>query len=678
VNQNVVKLLYKQSDFESKSLKGCIDSLFEHHKLDKIKTHEWKGDKLEHLSELLNPNGLRVRQIQFNDDVSMISSNECIVEVSKDRYVLVRKNEKKLLKSVLDHISHSGRAIRDSSVFEVWTGITYADNTLYEYLVSLFGGNRKILDAIIPLITLSILLEISVVVFAYANKKILDSAVLANNSSYLLILCAMLSIFVIAKSSTNAVKQLFIRDIYAKHSFQITESLFKLVIARPIQWFDKHSSNDIHNRTDSSLLIINNCLLNLVERITNGIVAIIGLIAITYYVPFVFLICIGAFLVHFSIRYLLKNKLFKLHTNTLLAMVEYEKQTIQVLSGIPPIKMAGAETSVHAGYDGNVKTLARIQFDISRILSTTKVASETISAVVFVLLMYILVTKLFDGNISIGTFFFVLVLFRNYDLNAMNLLDAIYDLQEIRAHILRVITLSEQSGSEENQQAKYPRSSTRLPALKAIQLKRMAVKFDDEIAGNLHNINLIVDRNRNILITGSSGSGKSLIAKIIAGEIEPTNGQVKYITDQGVFSADKFHNLISFVHQDDFLFTGSILDNITMGEITPSMFRVEICSRVVGIESVIDAMPMQYNTVVGVSTDGISGGQTQRLLIARALYHQPKVLILDEATSNLDIESERKLLDALNRIDCIIIYISGRKEMSNLFDQVIDLDESNL
>jgi ATP-binding cassette subfamily B protein len=167
----------------------------------------------------------------------------------------------------------------------------------------------------------------------------------------------------------------------------------------------------------------------------------------------------------------------------------------------------------------------------------------------------------------------------------------------------------------------------------------------------LDGITLDVPAGRMVAIVGRSGCGKTTLVKCLAGLLEPTEGTILYdgVDLRGLNYRD-LRRQIGFVLQENHLFDDSIARNIAFGEDEPDMDRVMWASRVANAHEFIERLPLGYDTRVGESGLAVSGGQRQRIAIARAVYHQPPVLIMDEATSSLDTESERAVKENIERL----------------------------
>ncbi|MFN7505926.1 MAG: ATP-binding cassette domain-containing protein, partial [Limnobacter sp.] len=140
----------------------------------------------------------------------------------------------------------------------------------------------------------------------------------------------------------------------------------------------------------------------------------------------------------------------------------------------------------------------------------------------------------------------------------------------------------------------------------------------------------------------------------------------------------KWRSQIGTVMQDDTLFAGSIADNICFFDSKPDMDRIALCASMANLHEDIEHMPMRYQTLVGDMGTTLSGGQKQRLLLARALYRQPRVLILDEATSQLDIDSEAHVNAAINSLSMTRIVVAHRPETVASANRVIEIHEGRV
>jgi ATP-binding cassette subfamily B protein RaxB len=249
----------------------------------------------------------------------------------------------------------------------------------------------------------------------------------------------------------------------------------------------------------------------------------------------------------------------------------------------------------------------------------------------------------------------------------------------MRLHLDRIadIALTEQEANREGE-ATFSNSEGQEPKGQ-LTLENICFSYSDEQAPILNNVNLTLEASESIAITGPSGAGKTTLMKIMLGLLQPTSGKVyldgKDITQAGL---KNYRKKIAAVMQDDTLLAGSIADNISFFDPQPNYLKVEQCAHLAAIHDDINKMTMGYNSLVGDMGSNLSGGQIQRLLLARALYQSPCVLFMDEATSHLDKDNEAKISEQIQHLPMTRIMIAHRQETINMAEQVYHLDNGIL
>jgi len=177
------------------------------------------------------------------------------------------------------------------------------------------------------------------------------------------------------------------------------------------------------------------------------------------------------------------------------------------------------------------------------------------------------------------------------------------------------------------------------------------------------NVSFKIAAGEYVAITGPSGGGKTTLLKIMLGLMQPTHGEV--LVD-GVPLAklgnEAYREAIGAVMQDDNLLSGTIADNICFFDESNDLEQMARCAELAGIHADIVEMPMGYNSLIGDMGTSLSGGQRQRVLLARALYRKPRILFMDEGTSSLDIETERRVSAAIQSLGLTRIIIAHRPE----------------
>jgi ATP-binding cassette, subfamily B, bacterial PglK len=211
----------------------------------------------------------------------------------------------------------------------------------------------------------------------------------------------------------------------------------------------------------------------------------------------------------------------------------------------------------------------------------------------------------------------------------------------------------------------------------SINVVNLNYKIDQKII--LEDINLKFSLNSKIGIYGDSGSGKSTFVKIFSGLIKPTMGDI-FVNNQSIFeNISSWQNNIALLKQENFILDGTIKENICFGERDIDDQQLAIAIKEANLENMIKSLSMGLNTNIGENGNKISGGERQRICLARSFYFQKDILIFDEPTSSLDEENEREILQCINSIqDKLVILISHNKENFKNFDKIYYLKNGKL
>jgi ATP-binding cassette subfamily B protein len=183
-----------------------------------------------------------------------------------------------------------------------------------------------------------------------------------------------------------------------------------------------------------------------------------------------------------------------------------------------------------------------------------------------------------------------------------------------------------------------------------IDVKNVTFKYNSNDENNvLENINISIPKNSITAIVGASGSGKSTLMKLLLGFYFPSEGQILIDTNNvSEINIKKWRKNCGVILQDGFIFSGTVAENICLSEDDTNIEKLLYSIKIAELEETVKKLPMQYNTQIGESGVALSGGEKQRLLIARAIYKNPDFIFFDEATSNLDTINENKIMANLN------------------------------
>jgi ABC-type bacteriocin/lantibiotic exporter with double-glycine peptidase domain len=250
-------------------------------------------------------------------------------------------------------------------------------------------------------------------------------------------------------------------------------------------------------------------------------------------------------------------------------------------------------------------------------------------------------------------------------------------LQTLRSYVQRVEDILD---TETEPRPQPSAASTTPPRLSgAVELREISFAYAANSPQVIDRLSLTIAPGEFVAIVGASGSGKSTLARLLAGLFAPSAGSVMYDgVDTRAWDMNKLRGMLGMVTQDTRLLATSIRENVALFDASMSLDRVEAAARLAEIHDDVAQLPMGYDTVLSDGGGSLSGGQRQRLALARALLRNPAVLVLDEATSQLDTLTERRVQAHLQALNCTRIVVAHRLSTVRGADRIVVLERGRI
>lgn len=331
------------------------------------------------------------------------------------------------------------------------------------------------------------------------------------------------------------------------------------------------------------------------------------------------------------------------------AVANESSYLIEALTGVRTVKATAVEQTVRWHWEELLNKEIKTNFSGQVISNRLQIFSNTIQALVTTLLLWYGAYLVIQNQLTIGQLVAFNMLLGNIITPFQRLIVLWNQLQEVVIAVERINDVLDTEPEEDLQN----QSRQNLPQIKGnIRFENVTFRYHPESDVNiLENINFEVKPGQTVALVGRSGSGKTTISKLVIGLYPPTDGKV-LIDGQDITSLSlrSLRQQVGVVDQDTFLFGGTIRENISLGHPGAALAEVIEAATLAGADEFIKKLPMGYETQIGEGGGLLSGGQRQRIAIARALLGNPRLLILDEATSHLDTESERIIQQNFNTI----------------------------
>ncbi|MGD8416712.1 MAG: peptidase domain-containing ABC transporter, partial [Pseudomonadales bacterium] len=331
------------------------------------------------------------------------------------------------------------------------------------------------------------------------------------------------------------------------------------------------------------------------------------------------------------------------------ATTQVESTLMEVIGGVETVKGMGIERTMRMKWEREYADALNVQYRSQRFNIWVGLANQFFNAAITITILAVGANLVMAQELSIGQLIAFNALMGSVLSPLMGLVGLWNQINEAGVAMER---LGDVLDIEPEQKPEQIGSRVILPDLRGdITVENLYFRYTDTSPYVLENINLNVQSGQLVSIVGQSGSGKTTLAKLLVGFYKPTDGRI-LVDGYDLETIDKeyYRAQVGYVMQSNLLFSGTIASNIASGDDNPDHQRIIDAAKLADAHDFISGLPLGYEQVVGERGMGLSGGQMQRLCIARALYHDPKLLLFDEATSALDTQSESNILQNMQKI----------------------------
>jgi len=499
------------------------------------------------------------------------------------------------------------------------------------------------------------------------NQKLYDEYIPLGAKGILLQMGYVLASFMLANVLFMIVKNLVNFRITSRIAYDIQGAVYNRLFSLPESFFREYESADLGQRVMKAG--------NIISTISN--VVIMSVVALIFVVVYfckmlgysgkLTVIGLGMILVYAVCYYLISAAALKFRQKA----EELEGKTssimFQFLTGISKIRIAGVEDRVLYEYMKPYIKLRDCESRYNNIMDCGSVLA-LISNSIFTIVLY---TVLIKGNleISLGAFVAFNSMFGAFTAYLLQLTEGFVGVKALQPEYDRVRPVFE-ALPEYDEAKELPGEITG-----AIEINNVSFAYSPDSPMVLKDINLNIKPGEYVGLVGPSGCGKSTLMKLLLGFEKPTRGKI-YYDNKDIESVDKreLRKKMGVVLQDGKLISGSIFENITITAPKATVADVKQIIKDVGLEKDIEDMPMGLHTVLSEDCRTISGGQQQRILIARAIISKPKLLYFDEATSALDNVTQSMVCETLEKMDSTRIVIAHRLSTIMKCDRIIVLE----
>lgn len=516
-------------------------------------------------------------------------------------------------------------------------------------------------------------------ILPFLTQATVDIGIKNQNLHFVYVILLAQLMLTISGSALGFVRGWILLHIGTRVNIALISDFLTKLMKLPIGYFDSKMTGDLLQRIgdhDRIQLFLTSSSLNILFSIFN--VLIFGIVLCLYSLRIFLLFLAGSLIYYFWIQ-LFMRKRAEIDHRTFSQQAAHQSNIVQLITGMQEIRLNNCERRKLWEWQNIQAKLFNLRIKSLVIGQYQESGAILINQVKNILITFIVAESVIKGNMTLG-----MMLSVQYIIGQMNgpidqLITFFKQTQDAKLSFERLSEIR----SKEDEETTDMQKLQEIPTGEDIQFKEVCFAYNRTSAGQnvLEHINFTIPAHKQTAIVGMSGSGKTTLIKLLLGYYPVKEGHI-YLGEKELeaYSWKAWRRICGVVTQDGFIFSDTIARNIAPGVETIDKEKLEIAVTLANIKEFIESRPLSYNTKIGSEGDGLSQGQKQRILIARAIYKDPEFVFFDEATNALDANNEKKIMNNLNTFfeGRTVLIIAHRLSTVRYADQIIVLDQGRI
>lgn len=548
--------------------------------------------------------------------------------------------------------------------------------TSFFYIFSYLKPHKKFFFQLAIGLLLGSLLQL---LLPFLTQSMVDFGISNQNIAFVyLILIAQLMLF-ISRTAVDFIRSWILLHISTRVNIALISDFLIKLMKLPMGFFDSKNLGDIMQRigdhtriqqflTGSSLTILFS-FINLI---------IFSIVLLIYSVKIVALFIIGSILYTLWIILFMKRRR-DLDFKRFDQLAANQSNLFQLVTSMQEIKQNNSERQKRWEWERIQVKLFKVNIKSLTLSQYQQVGSIFINEIKNILISFLAAKSVIDGTMTLGMMLAVQYIIGQLNGPIEQMIGFIQMAQDAKISFERLAEVHLKDDEDQLDAGKL----TKLPDNRSIILQNVVFQYEGPKSEKvLEDITLTIPQNKITAIVGASGSGKTTLMKLILGYYPPVKGEIK-LGETGLNSIHikEWRNACGAVMQDGFIFSDSIANNITISDEYPDKKRLLHAVKVANIQDfIVGSLPMAYNTKIGSEGHGLSQGQKQRILIARAVYKNPEFIFFDEATNSLDANNERVIMENLDQFfkGRTVVIVAHRLSTVKNADQIVVMEKGRI
>lgn len=512
----------------------------------------------------------------------------------------------------------------------------------------------------------------------FLTQSVIDIGIGTSDIDFVVVILVAQVMLTLGQMANEFIRSWLMLHMTARVSIMLISDFLVKLMRLPISFFDSKMLGDIMQRIDDHTRIqsfLTGSMLSIVIAIVTFLVYSVVMGGYNLMILGIFLLG-SALYVGWILLFLKRRR--KLDYMRFQDASANQSSIVQLIGGMQDIKLNGCERQKRWEWERIQARLFNVSVKGLTLGQTQRLGGAFIDQIKNVVISFLATSSVIKGDMTLGMMMAVQYILGQLNAPISQFIKFVQDAQDAKISMERLNEISDKDDEEKSEEEYI----LEIPDNADIEFRNVDFQYNGPHSAKvLDNVNVIIPHNTVTAIVGASGSGKTTMLKMMLGFYEPVSGEVLLGGSRiGDYSPSAWRRKCGTVMQDGFIFSDTIGGNIGVSDEIPDMDRMRNAARIANVEGFISALPLRYKTKIGAEGNGISSGQKQRILIARAAYRDTKYLFLDEATNSLDADNEKVIMENLAAYfqDRTVVVVAHRLSTVKNADNIIVLDKGRV
>jgi ATP-binding cassette, subfamily B, bacterial CvaB/MchF/RaxB len=538
----------------------------------------------------------------------------------------------------------------------------------------LLSRTHRFGTAATQVLTMSLVLEAIGIAIPIGFQLVLDDVVVSDDRDLLTLIALGIGLVIVFRGLVDFVRSWAMMAAGSRLALQWKMSLFRYLLLLPLSFFERRHTGDIASRFLSIDRIQQTLNTTSISPVVDGATAFVLVGMMWFYDPWLAVLALATTLIYAGTRSFAYRLYRRANEEAVVYAASENSHFLESLRGMASIKALAIGDRRQGIWNNYLVDRIGAELRVAKIDMIFTVAAPVLFGLDRVVIIFFGARAVIDGILSVGMMVAFLAYKDQFSQRVGKLMDSLVKLGTLTVHGERIADIALAEPEQDETSHGMGSTGTIISPMAGLSARAISFRYSDNEPRVIADFDLYVAPGECVAIAGPSGAGKTTLLKILAGLLRPTAGTV-LIDDVPLpaIGLEAYRAQIGCVLQDDRLFAGSIAENIAGFSPSPDPERIQQVARFAAIHQEILRLPMGYQTLVGDMGSSLSGGQMQRVVLARALYRGPRILLLDEATSHLDEENERMINEAIRRLPISRVIVAHRRSTLDMADRIVPI-----